>query len=958
MGDTHWVRRIWRLGSLLLFFLLATEPADAQQTGTITGRVIGPDAGPVPGATIAVRGTALSTRSDGAGSFRLERVPTGAQSLSVDHPGFQTATLALTIGAGSIAAVEVRLDLAAVALAGITVEGERGGQIRAAQQERRSATLMEVVSADEIGTLPDQNVAEAVQRVSGVFMETSRGEGRTVSIRGVAPNLNNVTMNGQPLASTAADRATALDLLPASMVASIEVIKAVTPDMDANTIGGTINLRTLTAFDRPGPFLTGSAEGLIHDRQLQYGEERTPFELDLTAGRRFGRDEQFGIVLSGSASRRDNSVSVLDPDGWIRAENALDPTGDSLTVSNEIELQVADNDRDRLGLSGGLDWRPDDQTNLFARGLFSRTEERELNSEFEITFTGDFEFTTPTAGRNTRGSMELDLSQEDEEEKLYTVSLGGDRRMGPVTLDATALITRGVSWREGPDATFQNPRATESQSPLRLDFDPYFFSVTPENPGFVGNPAIYNLDGLGYDTRQTVEDTRVGALDLQWDTHLAGFPAFLKVGGKLQSRDKEIDEASESFEDAAGLNLSLWSLPAVGGLQGAAAPFVHGDVPGFAAWVLRNRVGSDSIAVDPFETAIGEIEGDAYVRERITAGYLMGNAQLGRLSVLTGLRMERTDTDAEFWELVENSELDDEERYDLPEERSRLTNDYTHWLPAAVLKLDASDRLVLRGAFTSTMGRPQYTQLARYTEANYLPDPEDPNVFEGSVSAANPELRAYESSNFDLSAELYFTSGGQLSAGGFYKRVANPIYTFVSTERDIDYQGRFFRELDYSQLRNGDAGSFRGIEFAYAQPFYFLPGMLNGLGITANLALIDSELEVEGRDDRLPFIGQPDRVINLIPYFQRGPFEARFAYARRSDYLVAVEEPGLDRFVDSRETMDLTLRYRLAGRGLEMIATGRNLANAPEVRYQGTRDHYDLHVLTGRTFSLGLRTTH
>ena len=110
-------------------------------------------------------------------------------------------------------------------------------------QERQAATVMDVVSADEIGTLPDQNVAEAVQRVPGVFMETSRGEGRTVSIRGVAPNLNNVTLNGQPLASTATDRATALDLLPASMVSSIEVIKAVTPDMDANTIGGTVNLR-------------------------------------------------------------------------------------------------------------------------------------------------------------------------------------------------------------------------------------------------------------------------------------------------------------------------------------------------------------------------------------------------------------------------------------------------------------------------------------------------------------------------------------------------------------------------------------------------------------------------------------------------------------------------------------------------------------------------------------------
>jgi len=166
-----------------------------------------------------------------------------------------------------------------------------------------------------------------------------------------------------------------------------------------------------------------------------------------------------------------------------------------------------------------------------------------------------------------------------------------------------------------------------------------------------------------------------------------------------------------------------------------------------------------------------------------------------------------------------------------------------------------------------------------------------------------------------------------------------------------------FSLLKYSQLRNGEAGTFGGVELAYSQPLYFLPQPLNGLGVTANVAFINSELTIVGREQKLPFLGQPDRVINLIPYYQRGPFEVRFAYARRSDYLTAVVSQGLDRFVDSRETMDLTMRYQLAGPGLELIGTARNLANAPEVRYQGNRSQYDLHVLTGRTFSIGVRTT-
>lgn len=959
MRDRNWSgRTALRSLSLLLSMLMLATAAAAQQLGVIAGRVTGPDGNAVVAASVRVSGTTVRTMTDQSGNFRVQGVPAGQREVTVEYAGMEQANRTVSIQAGALTQLSITMEMGALALAGITVEGERGGQLRASMQELRSATVMDVVSADEIGTLPDQNVAEAVQRISGVFMETSRGEGRTVSIRGVAPNLNNVTMNGQPMASTAGDRATALDLLPASMVASIEVIKAVTPDMDANTIGGTVNLRTLTAFDRETPFFTGSAEGLIHNRQINYGVVKSPFEVDLTAGRRFGPDEQFGIVVSGSASRRDNSVSVLDPDGWIRVQNRMNNVpGDSLTVANEVEYQIADNDRDRYGISGGLDWRPSPETSLFARGLYTRTNEVELNSEFEITFTGNFHFPNSRAGRVDRGSMELDLSRGDEEEKLYSFSLGGTQRWGALSLDLAGVATTGQAVSSSTDATFENPRATEPQASLLLDFNPYFFTVTPENPGFVANPANYNLNGLSRNGRTTDENMYVGSADMRWDLNLGSFPAYLKIGGKYHTRDKEIDDRSDRYANAR-LTLAQWAQTPIGGLQGTASPFVHGDVSSFATFVNRNLTNGDSLTFDPINSRIQEIDGDTYVSEAVTAGYLMGSAEFGRLSLVTGVRMERTATEGQYFELRENSRLAAGQRYNFPTERASITNDYTHWLPAAIGRFDATDNLVLRAAFTSTIGRPQYSQLARFTRVNYLPDLLDPTIFEGTVSASNPDLKPYESSNFDLSAEYYIPTGGQLSVGGFYKNVDNPIYTFSSTDRNITYDNRFFTRLDYSQLRNGDSGNFRGLELSYAQPLYFLPGLLNGLGVTANVAFIDSELEIVGRQEKLPFLNQPDRILNLIPYYQRGPFEARFAYSRRSDYLVAVEVPGLDRYVDDRGTIDLSVRYELAGPGVELIATGRNLGNAPEVRYQGNNSQYDLHVLTGRTFSLGVRTTH
>lgn len=479
--------------------------------------------------------------------------------------------------------------------------------------------------------------------------------------------------------------------------------------------------------------------------------------------------------------------------------------------------------------------------------------------------------------------------------------------------------------------------------------------MTPENPGFVGTATNYPLAGLSNNARLALENTYIGAADWRWDTRLGRFPAFVKFGTKLQSRDKDIDESSDRYR-GPGLTLGQFAEAPVGGLQGAASPFVQGNVEAFAAFVNRN-LGRDSLQVDPVNTALQRIDNDAFVRERVTAGYLMGNVELGRLSALTGVRVERTDSDAEFWQLGENSRLPAAQRYTFPTSRTTRSNSYTNVLPAAILKYDAGAGLQFRAAFTSSIARPQFTQLAAYTRANYIPDATVPDAFDGTVTDNNPNLQPYESANFDVSAEYYPRTGGQLAVGYFYKRIDNPIYTFRSTERNVEYDGRFFTTLRYTQQRNGDAGRLGGLELSWAQPFYFLPGLLKGLGATANVAFVTSELTIVGREDRLPFLGQPDRVINLIPYFQRGPFEVRLAHARRSAFLSAVTTPGLDRFREARSTTDLTVRYQIRGQGLEFIGTARNLTNAPEVGYQGNPGQYDLHVLTGRTFSVGVRTT-
>jgi len=203
--------------------------------------------------------------------------------------------------------------------------------------------------------------------------------------------------------------------------------------------------------------------------------------------------------------------------------------------------------------------------------------------------------------------------------------------------------------------------------------------------------------------------------------------------------------------------------------------------------------------------------------------------------------------------------------------------------------------------------------------------------------------------------EYYFPLGGMLSAGAFHKRIDNPIYDFEVTERDVVFEGRRFAELVITQDRNADAGTLRGVELSYSQPLVFLPFPFDGLGVTANAAFIDSEVRVPGREEKLPFFGQSGRVYNLVPYYQRGPVELRAAWTYRGEYLDEVgEEPFQDRYGDDRATLDLSGRLTLPGERMELFAQARNLTNEPEVGYQGTHDRYDVHTLTGRTYTLGL----
>ncbi|MEM8965457.1 MAG: carboxypeptidase-like regulatory domain-containing protein, partial [Bacteroidota bacterium] len=306
-------------GSACIVSMVFYQSVVAQtQTGRVTGKVTDAQTGDLlPGTTVMIQGTALGTATDVDGRYLIPKAPVGELTLVISSVGYQGQEVTVNVVPGKEVTADMELAVSSTQLADITITGLRKSQIDAINRKKQALNTKEVLTTNDIGRLPDINVAEAAQRVSGVSIETDNGEGRFISIRGIQPALNNVTLNNSNIGSTSDGRETPLDLLPVEMISSIEVTKAVTPDMEGTGIGGAININTISAFDKAAPqFFIASIDGLIQNQQADYQDDKFPFRVAATAGKRFGENEKFGAVVSANFFRRDFSVSILDPDRW------------------------------------------------------------------------------------------------------------------------------------------------------------------------------------------------------------------------------------------------------------------------------------------------------------------------------------------------------------------------------------------------------------------------------------------------------------------------------------------------------------------------------------------------------------------------------------------------------------------------------------------------------------------
>ncbi|GMM92550.1 TonB-dependent receptor [Qipengyuania sp. MTN3-11] len=906
--------------------------------------------------SIVELGRSVATERDG--SFLFADVPAGEYTLEVRYVGAEPVRQ--TIAVPATGTVSATLRLASDAGDMILVVGQRANQASALSRKRESDVVSDVLTRDAIGQFPDQNVAESLRRLPGVNVLNDQGEGRFVAVRGLDPDLVSTSLNGVRLPSPESDvRSVALDVISSDIIESIEVKKSLTPDMDGDTIGASVEIETTSAFDRRKSLLTAKIEGSYNE----YADEVSPkgsidFATRLT--------DNVGVSGGVSYYKRTFETDNIEADDYVD-EGTIFPAA--------LEYRDYDVERERISATLNFDFRAGDSTELYARGIYSQFDDLEYRRR-TIFDLGDFEDDGPTTvtadgatfdDSDQEFTVERDIKDRFERQRIRSIVLGGESDWG------TWFADYSVSWAKSSE------RENGSFDPTSFDRDfdgdglvigfdysdprrPLYSVVA--DPGDFLDPSTYELNDIEFTALSDAQDEEyAGVFDLGRRFAMDGGEFTVQAGFKGRWRDKSYNKTVEFYEYAGPGAFTLadalgegqtYRIADIGPVAGytAASDFFRANLGDF------ELVGADSA----FDSAVE----DYTVEEDILAGYLLGRYDSATLRVIGGVRVENTKND-----ILGNTVTLIEEDGTLPGGGTAtedtvivspvmFAKDYTDWLPSLNIRWEAQPELIVRLAGYRSLVRPKLSRLA----PRFAVEQNDDDEREGEFG--NPDLDPYRAWNFDASLEYYMSSNGAITAAVFYKDIEDYIVDATFESDDAPYNG-IYRGIAFDEAvipLNGDNAQVFGFEAGFAQSFGFLPGALSGLLFQANYTFTDAKGTIFTDGDiadprEIPLPATSRHTFNVVLGYDRGPFDLRLAGTYRDRYLDEVAgEAELDRYVDNHFQLDLSAKFR-ATDNVQIFYEWININNAKYYAYNNLGGQRNLYQFEEYNWTMkgGVRVT-
>ncbi|MEZ5936692.1 MAG: TonB-dependent receptor [Hyphomonadaceae bacterium] len=802
----------------------------------------------------------------------------------------------------------------------VVVIGQRAMMDNAVDRQRSSDIVESVITRDAIGQFPDQNVAESVRRLPGVNILDDQGEGRFISVRGLDPTLNAASVNGVRLPSPEADtRAVALDVVASELVESIEVKKTLTPDMDADTIGASIEINTTKAFDRSDLYLSGTIEGSYNDLN---GKTSPKGSVDFS----IPVSDTFGIAGGLSYYDRKTSTDNTEMDDWAVSER---PGSEGVAYAGTVEYRDYDVERERMGGSLSFDWQPTAATTLYARMIYSQFDDTEKRQRLSFGFENDpVSGTANTAtflsasssdpyGRQ-RVTLRRDLKDRFESQKIQSYQVGGETKLDTWNFDYKLAYSEAQEheYRTQDPTRFQYRVSSDGGFGATFDYsnlETTRFTIDAGADAF-NDPSNYEFTELQVTDGLSKDEEWSGKFDAARTFALAGGDLEIKGGMKVRLREKTYSANNQIYDGFDG----DYTLADVAGSQ-TYGLLDLGVLPDLGLVRNFNQTNFGLFEINDDDSFIESISGAYDVQEDIYAGYAQGKYKTDRLTVIGGVRVEHTKDD------LAGNLVDEDAVTATP---LTYSNDYTDVLPSVNVKYDLNDNVVLRGGLFASVVRPGIGKMAPHSSIN-----EDLEAEFG-----NPELDPYRAWNLDLSAEYYPNNGGVLQVGVFYKDIKDFIVTQSFDDTDAPYNG-VFKGISFSEADipiNGDTAKVKGVEFNYQQPLDFLPGWLDGTLVGLNYTYTDAKGDVPDgggfRSIALPAAAK--NTYNAMLGYEKGGLSLRLTAAYRDEYLDELGgDPESDRWVKDHLQIDASAKYRFNDH-VQAFVEWVNLNDEPYLAFQ------------------------
>ena len=840
--------------------------------------------------------------SDVNGFYTFPNLDPGTYTVKVSYVGYSPVELKITIPAGRTLEKDVVLN-EGVELQEVVVGGAFQGQRRAINAQKSNLGITNVVSADQVGKFPDSNIGDALKRISGINVQYDQGEARFGQVRGTSADLSSVTVNGNRVPSAEGDtRNVQLDLIPADMIQTIEVNKVVTPDMDADAIGGSINLVTKNSpYKRSIAATAGTGYNWI--------SEKAQLNLGFTYGDRFFNDK-LGLMVSASYQNA--------PSGSYDTEFTWEQDKDGKAYVNDYQMRQYYVTRERQSYSAALDWDISTNHKLTFKGIFNnrndwenryRTNLKDLEPDGSATVRIQTKAGTPD-NRNARL----------ERQRTMDFSLGGEHLFGLLSMDWHASYAKASE--ERPNERYIDFQLKKQKFDIDLSNERQPFASPKDGSTMTLNDE-FSLKEL------TEQQEDIKEQDLKFS---ANFKLPFKNGNKLKfgakvvrkTKDKAVDfyEYSPLDEDAFMEN-SLKNT-----VDQSNKHFMPNNKYQTGIYASKEYTGAldlNNPALFEKEQVQEELAGNFEARETVSSGYVRFDSKItDRIELMSGLRIENTN-------LAYTGRTYDADE-DITGKTERQRNSYINFLPSLLVKWNVNDDFKVRGSFTQTLSRPKYSALVPSVNIKRS---------DNEITIGNPELKPTTSYNFDLSADYYFRSIGLVSAGIFYKKIDDFIVDQVST--NYEYQGNVYTR--FTQPKNAGNANLLGVELSYQRDFGFIAPALKCIGFYGTYTYTHSRVEdfnFEGRENEegLSMPGSPAHTANASLYFEKAGLNIRVSYNFASDFIDEMGESTFyDRYYDKVNYMDANASYTF-GKKIKttFYAEANNLLNQPLRYYQGTKD--------------------